>query len=68
VVQKKKKNLYRIEITGIFRAQPSRVLAAQRTVRSVYRTYIDSIHFRLSDTKRIKVNQLDRGENEYFTE
>lgn len=36
----------RVEITGILRATPIRVNAKQRTVRSVYRTYIDCVHVR----------------------
>ncbi|CAM9302780.1 unnamed protein product, partial [Phaeothamnion confervicola] len=34
----------RVEVTGIFRAVPKRTNPKQRTVRSVYKTYIDVIH------------------------
>lgn len=36
----------RVEVTGILRATPIRVNPKLRTVRSVYRTYIDCIHVR----------------------
>jgi DNA replicative helicase MCM subunit Mcm2 (Cdc46/Mcm family) len=36
----------RIEITGVFRAVSRRVNPRVRTVHSVFKTYIDSIHFR----------------------
>lgn len=35
-----------VDVTGIFRAVPVRVNPSQRTVKSVYRTYIDVIHLR----------------------
>lgn len=37
---------HRVEVTGIFRAVPKRVNPKQRVVRSVYKTYVDVIHFR----------------------
>jgi DNA replication licensing factor MCM4 len=36
----------RVEITGIFRAQPRRVNPKITRVKSVYKTYLDVIHFR----------------------
>lgn len=36
----------RVEITGILRATPIRLNATMRTVRTVYRTYIDCVHDR----------------------
>lgn len=35
-----------MEVTGIFRAVPKRVNPKMRVVRSVYKTYVDVIHFR----------------------
>lgn len=37
----------RVECTGIFRAVPGRVNPKMRTLRSVYKTHVDVIHFRL---------------------
>lgn len=39
----------RIEVTGIFRAVPRRSNPKQRSVRSVFKTYMDAIHFRRAD-------------------
>lgn len=36
----------RLEVTGIFRAIPRRVNPRMRNVRSVFKTYLDAIHFR----------------------
>ena len=42
----------RVKITGIFRAEPVRVKPTQRSVRSLYRTFIDVIHYALSDPSK----------------
>ncbi|CEO96340.1 DNA replication licensing factor MCM4 [Plasmodiophora brassicae] len=47
----------RVTITGIFRAVPVRFSAKKRTVRSVYRTYIDGIHFRRTEAGRLSVER-----------
>ncbi|CAF4231492.1 unnamed protein product, partial [Rotaria magnacalcarata] len=39
-----------VQVTGIFRAVPVRMNPKTRNVRSVYRTYIDVIHFRRHKT------------------
>jgi len=36
----------RVEITGVFRAQPQRVSSRKRSTRAVYNTYIDVLHIR----------------------
>lgn len=43
----------RVLITGIYRSIPKRVNPRQRTVRSLYRTYIDAIHIQKIDAKRM---------------
>ena len=40
-------------MTGIYRAVPLKVQPTTRHVKSVYKTYVDVIHFRKSDTKRL---------------
>lgn len=35
----------RVVVTGIFRAQPVQVSRKQRTIRSVFKTYVDVLHF-----------------------
>ena len=44
----------RVTVTGIYRATPLRVNPRQRTVKAVYRTYIDVIHFRKTDANRLR--------------
>ncbi|EPE26323.1 Nucleic acid-binding protein [Glarea lozoyensis ATCC 20868] len=46
----------RVEVTGIFRASPVRVNPRQRTVKSVYKTYIDIIHIQKVDKKRMGID------------
>lgn len=36
----------RVEVTGIFRAVPRRTNPRMRTVKSVFKTYVDVVHFR----------------------
>jgi len=43
----------KVEVTGIFRAVPARLNARKRTVNSVYRTYIDVLHFQKAEKGRI---------------
>eukprot|EP00474_Spongospora_subterranea_P009488 CRZ09946.1 hypothetical protein [Spongospora subterranea] len=43
----------RVTITGIFRAVPVRSSSKKRTVSSVYKTYIDGIHFKATDVRRL---------------
>ncbi|OAF71599.1 DNA replication licensing factor MCM4 [Intoshia linei] len=40
----------RVTVTGIFRAQPIRQNLMRRTVNSIYRTYIDVIHYEKIDS------------------
>ena len=41
-------------MTGIYRATPLRVSRWQRNVKAVYKTYIDVIHFKKMDLKRLR--------------
>jgi len=43
----------KVEVTGIYRAVPQRVNSRRRTVHSVYRTYIDVLHFRKEESGRV---------------
>lgn len=45
--------LIRVTVTGIYRATPMRVNPRQRNVKAVYKTYIDVIHFKKTDKKRL---------------
>jgi len=43
----------RVQITGIYRGQPMRVKSTQRALKSVYKTYIDVVHFQRTDKTRM---------------
>ncbi|XP_065208146.1 DNA replication licensing factor MCM4 [Planococcus citri] len=47
----------RVTITGIYRAVPIQVNPRVSNVRSIYKTYIDVVHFRKLDEKRLYVNE-----------
>ncbi|KAF4629049.1 hypothetical protein G7Y89_g9101 [Cudoniella acicularis] len=46
----------RVEITGIFKASPVRVNPRQRTLKSIYKTYIDILHIQKVDKKRMGID------------
>jgi DNA replicative helicase MCM subunit Mcm2 (Cdc46/Mcm family) len=43
----------RVTVTGIYRAMPMRVKATQRSLKAVYKTYIDVIHFSRTEKGRM---------------
>jgi len=52
----------RIEVTGVLKAIPRRTNPKQRVVRSIFKTYIDAIHFRradLGEDRMVNVNSYD---------
>jgi len=54
----------RLEVTGVFRAVPRRVDPKRRTVRSIYKTYIDTIHFRRAQMEEDEMHQLGNPSDE----
>jgi DNA replication licensing factor MCM4 len=52
----------RVEVTGIFRCSPVRVNPRQRTLKSIFKTYVDIVHIQKVDKKRmgIDVSTLDQ--------
>lgn len=46
----------RIEVCGIFRSLPVRVNARQRAVKNLYKTYLDVVHIKKIDNKRLGVD------------
>ncbi|KAL4402496.1 MCM DNA helicase complex subunit [Malassezia pachydermatis] len=46
----------RIEVTGIFRSVPVRMNPRQRTLKSLFKTYIDVLHVRLNNARRLQVD------------
>ena len=47
-------------VTGIYRATPLRVNPRMRNVKAVYKTYIDVVHFRKTDKKKLHERDSDR--------
>lgn len=45
----------RVEITGIYKAMGVRVNPNRRTLKNIYRTYIDVIAYQKSDRSRVNV-------------
>ncbi|CAH2285143.1 DNA replication licensing factor mcm4 [Pelobates cultripes] len=57
----------RVNVTGIYRAVPIRVNPRVSNVKSVYKTHIDVIHYRKTDSKRLHGID-DDTEQKLFTE
>jgi DNA replication licensing factor MCM4 len=53
-----------LEITGIFRGVPVRVNPRQRTIKALFRTYLDVVHIKRSDQKRLAIDRTIIGGNE----
>lgn len=46
----------RVEVTGIFRSNPMRVSARQRSQKSLFKTYVDVLHIQKVDRKKMGVD------------
>ena len=46
----------RIEVTGIFRSNPVRINPRQRTIKALFKTYIDVLHIQKVDKRRLGVD------------
>ncbi|XP_068014896.1 DNA replication licensing factor MCM4 [Melanerpes formicivorus] len=57
----------RVNVTGIYRAVPIRVNPRVSSVKSVYKTHIDVIHYRKTDSKRLH-GVDEETEQKIFTE
>ncbi|XP_075216079.1 disc proliferation abnormal [Lycorma delicatula] len=55
----------RVTVTGIYRAVPIQVNPRARNVRSVYKTHIDVVHFRRTDSKRLY--EQEEGKDHRFS-
>ncbi len=52
----------RVEITGTFRAQPVRVRPARTTLRTIYRSFIDALHFKKINARQTGPNNSQDGD------
>ncbi|KAJ9614423.1 MCM DNA helicase complex subunit [Cladophialophora chaetospira] len=46
----------RIEVTGIFRGNPVRINPRQRTVRALFKTYVDVLHVQKVDKRKLGID------------
>ncbi|CAL5387556.1 unnamed protein product [Camellia sinensis] len=53
----------RVEVTGIYRAMTVRVGPTQRTVKSLFKTYIDCLHLRKTDKSKMQKEDAMEIEN-----
>ncbi|KAI0223806.1 MCM DNA helicase complex subunit [Massospora cicadina] len=54
----------RLEVTGIFRSVPIRVNPRVRTIKALFRTYIDVVHIKTVSASRLGVNTADLVDSE----
>jgi DNA replication licensing factor MCM4 len=54
----------RVEITGIYKAMGVRVNPNRRTLKNVYRTYVDVITYVKSDKTRVNLKDEDAEKND----
>ncbi|KAK3269585.1 hypothetical protein CYMTET_21981 [Cymbomonas tetramitiformis] len=52
----------RIEVTGIYRAVPIRVAPNQRSLKAIYKTYLDVIHIRKDSDQRLRSERSKTSE------
>ncbi|EGG05607.1 uncharacterized protein MELLADRAFT_48743 [Melampsora larici-populina 98AG31] len=53
----------RVEVTGIFRSVPVRVNPRQRVIKTLFKTYLDVLHIKRSDSRRLGVDLSTRDGN-----
>ena len=46
----------RIQVTGIFRSNPVRINPRQRTIKALFKTYIDVLHVQKTDKKKLGID------------
>mmetsp|Transcript_7204 Transcript_7204/g.13466 ORF Transcript_7204/g.13466 Transcript_7204/m.13466 type:complete len:919 (-) Transcript_7204:135-2891(-) len=56
----------RVQVTGIYRAVPIRTAPNRRTLKSVYKTYLDIIHIKKDQSERMR-NETDKVSPEEST-
>ena len=54
----------RVEVVGIYKASGIRINSQKRTLKNVYRTYIDVINYIKTDKRRVNVDSNDKNEGE----
>ncbi|KAH3676250.1 hypothetical protein WICMUC_002127 [Wickerhamomyces mucosus] len=54
----------RIEATGIFRSTPVRVNARQRALKKLFKTFLDTVHIKKTDKKRLNIDTSLNAESQ----
>ena len=54
----------RVEITGIYKAMGIRVKPGMRTLKNIYRTYVDVVTYQKTDKKRVNLKDQDADKND----
>ena len=54
----------RVEVTGIYRGVPVRENTRRRAIKSLFKTYVDIVHIKRVDKKRIGIDSSIRNQNE----
>ncbi len=53
----------RVEITGLFRSEPTRVNPRARTQKSLFKTFLDVVHIKRGDKKRLGIDASTRDQD-----
>ncbi|KAJ3300708.1 hypothetical protein HK104_007609 [Borealophlyctis nickersoniae] len=54
----------RLEVTGVFRGIPVRANPRRRAIKSLFKTYVDILHIKRTDAKRLGVDKSIHADNE----
>lgn len=54
----------RIQLTGIFRSTPVRLNPKMRIIKSLFKTYVDVVHIKKTDAKRLGIDSSTRSADE----
>ena len=55
-------------MTGIFRGVPVRENSKRRAIRALFKTYVDIVHIKRVDKKRVGLDSSIKGKDEYVME
>ena len=57
-----------VEVTGIFRGVPVRENSRRRAIKALFKTYVDIVHIKRVDKKRLGIDSSIRGQEEVVME
>src|SRR5690242_15691167 len=56
---------FRLEMTGVYRSIPVRVNPRHRTIKTLFRTFLDVVHVKKSDRERLSPDRTLVGRDEF---